>query len=748
MLYAHVILPLRISPLTYGFDPELMEGVVVGATVMVELGARKLYEGIVWSVSDQRPDYKLIKNIIRVTESGACVDGAQMRLWEWMASYYMCTLGEVMRAALPSNLKIGAFSQDEFAKQQTTGPVLKVIGLHPDIASSADLELRLQELKRSKAQHRVLLSITQRLGEGLFCGGYMVADKQDRPTVKKLIDSGLLIEKQVAKSYDQEEQGEFSLPELTDAQQSVFGAINQHFESKDVVLLHGITGSGKTEIYMNLLAQSLEQGQDVLYLLPEIALTAQLIDRLKVVFGERVVAYHSRFGNKQRSDVYRRVVKSRGNLIIGVRSAVFLPFPNLGLVVIDEEHENSFKQMDPAPYYNGRDTAVMLATIHKAKVVMGSATPSIESYVNAQAGKYAYVELTERYAGARLPKIILSDTLRSVKRGERHSHFNKIMLDKIGEALSSGSQVMLFQNRRGFSPYIECPECGWVAHCPHCNVSLTLHRNEGKLKCHYCGYQIAAVSECPACHKAEPKTMGFGTEKIEDELLRLFPEARVARLDADTAKSRTVYNKIVADFQQRKLDVLVGTQMITKGFDFPGVSLVGVLNADNLMNHPDFRASERAFQLMTQVAGRAGRREKQGEVVIQTSQIDSPLLQQVLMGDYGSMVRAETVLRESFNYPPYCKVIDIQLRHSNKKLLWMAASRLEEMMRKVFARRVLGPQAPSVDKVKGLHYLGFMLKVERQASYQRAKMLLSEMIQVLNESSEFRYVDVICNVDP
>ena len=433
---------------------------------------------------------------------------------------------------------------------------------------------------------------------------------------------------------------------------------------------------------------------------------------------------------------------------MGARSALFMPLPRIGLVIVDEEHDAGYKQADPAPRYHARDCALMLARLHGACTLLGSATPSVESWLNASIGKYGLVTLKERYGDACLPRVIVSDTLCASRRGERQAHFNKILLDKIEEALATRSQVMLFQNRRGFSPYVECGECGWVASCPHCNVTLTYHKRENMLRCHYCGYAVEAPRLCPTCGKGEPEARGFGTEKVEEALQRIFPAARIARLDRDTATSERRYRQIIADFERGETDILVGTQMITKGFDFSRVALVGVLNADNLLNYPDFRASERAFQLMMQVAGRAGRRQTSGEVVIQTSQPEHSVIRQVMNGDYEGMARSQLAERRSFFYPPYCRMVAITLRHRDKAVLWRAASRLGELCRPVFGRRLLGPEAPPVDRIREEFLVCYTLKIEREKSFAEARKLLAGLVERLLAEPEGKHLTIVCNVDP
>ena len=493
----------------------------------------------------------------------------------------------------------------------------------------------------------------------------------------------------------------------------------------------------------------LARGGDVLLLVPEIALTAQLIARMERIFGSRVTPYHSKLTNRRRTETYLRLNRSEGGeFVVGVRSSIFLPLKRLQLIVVDEEHDASYKQTEPAPRYNARDCAVVMARLTEGRTLLGSATPSLETWLNAASGKYGRAELTERYGDARPPGILVSDTLRAAKRGERKAHFNKLLLDKIGEALDRGEQVMLFQNRRGFSPYVECSECGWTARCPHCNVTLTYHKNGQKLVCHYCGYTAPVPAKCPSCKVTDVIPMGFGTEKVEEEIARIFPEARIARLDRDSVTSEKAFNAIIADFEARKTDILVGTQMITKGFDFGGVSLVGILNADNLVNNPDFRAAERAFQLMMQVAGRAGRRAEGGEVVVQTSEPGHPVIRQVVAGDFEAMARAQLSEREAFFYPPYARLTSLTLRHRDLAVLRQGVMELAARLRVRFGRRVLGPMTPPVDRIRGEYLVGLLLKIESGASSARARELLAAELKTFSENPAFKAVTVVVNVDP
>ncbi len=536
------------------------------------------------------------------------------------------------------------------------------------------------------------------------------------------------------------------LPKLSQSQMKALDEIQNGLAEKRVALLHGVTSSGKTEIYTHLIEERLSQGEDVLFLVPEISLTTQLVERMRGLFGESVTVYHSKLTPQQRTKLYTDMLSSEsGNFVVGARSALFLPYKKLGLVVVDEEHDSSYKQTEPNPRYNGRDAAVVLATLHDAKVVMGSATPSLESYANALSGKYAYTKLTERYGGVEMPDIVISDTVRNVKRNERKLHFNKELLDGIAERLERNEQVILFQNRRGYSPYMECPSCGWSARCPKCNVTLSAHQQKGRMVCHYCGYNEPIERYCPNCKSGELRPMGFGTERVEEAITELFPDARVLRLDGDTATSSTAYNRIIGAFARHEADILVGTQIVSKGLDFADVTLIGILNGDNLLASPDFRAEERAWQLLMQVAGRAGRRDKRGEVIIQTAEPEHSVY--AMVGDYEGVATKLLAERKQFGYPPFVRIVKVTMRTNNKELLVKSSLQLGEQLRNRFGRRVLGPVAPLIDRVRGEYRVELMLKVEVEASFSRARAILREEIARLREEKSYRNVVVICDVD-
>lgn len=756
-LYADVILPLAIEDaFTYAVPEEFSETVQVGIRVVVPLGARKYYTGIVYRLHREKPDAKRIRNIVSVTDESPVVNATQIRFWEWLAGYYMCGIGEVMKAAIPAALKSAGYTdaiQESYSIRTETH-----LFLNESLTTEEAINAACDSLKRAKGQYNALIRLIDLLRPEdtphrssypkarFINGGHGSAI-----VLKELQKKGFIrtVELEISR-YDTSETNVSPLPDLTGSQQTAIEEIRTHFNADKTTLLHGVTGSGKTEIYIHLIQEALDAGQDALYLLPEIALTTQLIERLQTYFGNRVVVYHSRFNDNMRAECYLNVLKTdrQPMLVLGVRSSLLLPHHNLGLIIVDEEHETSYKQQDPNPRYQARDAAIVLAGMNDGNVLLGSATPSIESYYNGVSGKYGLVSLTERYGGAKLPQVIVADMARAAKRGEKISHFSRLLLNEIERVLAAGEQVILFQNRRGFSPYIECGACSAIPTCPNCNVSLTYHKQDGSLVCHYCGHTIPKLNVCPDCGSEDLQTRGFGTEKIEEELAGIFPEARIARLDLDATRSARNYSRIISAFDAGRIDILVGTQMVTKGFDFDRVTLVGVLNADNLLNYPDFRASERGFQLMMQVAGRAGRRQTEGKVIIQTFQPDHPVLAQVKAGDYDAMFRSQLAERQRFFYPPYCRLIRFTLKHTNKATLNEASNVFHISMRKIFGRRLLGPETPLVDKVRNEHLCTFLLKVEREKSFAEAKSLAQKVIYQLTGHPGWGALTVVADVDP
>lgn len=747
-LYADIVLPLAQPAYTYAV-PEGME-VQVGEAVSVQFGLRKYYTGIVWRLHNERPRVQRVKSLVGKIYDRPLLDEQQREMWEWIASYYLCTLGEVMRCALPSLIKPSADSESQLLEecyQERTERYYALSESYRDETLLNELFDRLE--RRAPRLYETLLEVVaseERKHAGEVARRLLSADATPLQT---LVKKGILT---LTEHTPDLEHGSptFRLPTLTPHQADALAKLKADFAAgRTTALLHGVTGSGKTEIYIHLVAEVLARGGDVLLLVPEIALTAQLIERMERIFGSRLTAYHSRLTNQRRSENYLRLNRSSGGeFVVGVRSSIFLPLNHLQLIIVDEEHDASYKQADPAPRYSARDVAVWMAHQRGCSTLLGSATPALESWLNGLSGKYGMATLTERYGGASLPKIYLSDTRRAAQRGERYGHFNKLLVDKIEQTLARGEQVMLFQNRRGFAPYLECPQCGWTARCPHCNVTLSYHKYRSQLVCHYCGHTETALSRCPSCKVVELQPMGFGTEKIEEQIAELFPEARVARLDRDQLTSERAFQRIINDFAAHRTDILVGTQMITKGFDFDDVTLVGVLNADNLLLNPDFRASERAFQLLQQVAGRAGRRSAEGEVVIQTSDPSHPLLRQVLNDDYAAMAREQLAERQSYFYPPYARLTVLTLKHQDVQLVRRAATELATRLRRIFHSRLLGPIAPVVDRIRGEYLMQLMLKIEASASRLRANELVAREVAELLAEKDFKTVTISINVDP
>ena len=748
MLYAQVVLPLAQPMYTFSVDEAL--GVGIGDAVVVQFGSSRYYTGIVWSISTQRPEYPRIKPILKRLYSTPLVTPEAQRLWEWIAEYYMCTIGEVMRVALPALAKPSATTLTELDERSIEPPTETFVALAEELRTEEALAAYVAKHgrkapRRTETMDRIAaLAIERRSADGFVPRRLVDAETVHIADLKRrgLIE---LREATIEATHDKDD---FLLPTLSEAQQRALDAIDEGHRNNKVALLHGVTGSGKTEIYVHLIARTLAEGRDVLVLVPEIVITSQLVERLERIFEGRTTTYHSRLTPLRRGETFLRLASSAGGeLIVGVRSAIFLPMKRPGLIVVDEEHDANYKQTDPTPRYNARDMAVVMGRIYGAKVVLGSATPSLESLYNATTGKYAYIELTERWGEAVLPEVIISDTIRAVKRNERKTHFNLELLQNIHRSLSAGEQAILFQNRRGYAPYIQCRTCGYSPRCPHCNVTLTRHKATDRMECHYCGYNMPAPKMCPNCEVQDMALMGFGTEKVAEEISRLMPEARIERLDGDTSTSERAFKRIVTRFDSGEADILVGTQILTKGFDFGGVTTVGILNADNLLTMPDFRASERAFQLMMQVAGRAGRRNDRGRVVIQTSQPKHPVIRFVASGDYHAMANSELAERKAFGYPPYSHLIRLLMRHEEYNLLHHAAHALATVMRKKFGARVMGPVSAALEMLRGEHRAEILLKIESGASMQRARTLLREAIATMEGDPQYKTVKISVDVD-
>ena len=818
MLFIDVILPLPLPrSFTYSVPDEWSAQIQKGMRVIVPFGVRKFYSAIVQEIREQNTASYPVKEMVTVLDEHPVVNDLQIRFWHWIASYYMCTVGEVMKAAIPAGLKLESETKvfyneayvqceelnrheeealnivhdkkcltvseiaDKYKHKDLMRTVQSLVDkealwveevianrykprvetcvrLHPAMDSEDKLRTAFDALEKAPKQLEILMNFVRLSGvfsgrahieirkKELMQSGDAQAESLNSLVKKKILD---LYPKEVSRLNSQLSILNSQLSILNSHQQIALEQIHEAFTEKGVVLLHGITSSGKTEIYIHLIDEQIRQGRQVLYLLPEIALTTQIIERLKTVFGNKVGVYHSKFSDAERVEVWNNISKPDGyRVVLGVRSSIFLPFVNLGLVIVDEEHENTYKQFDPAPRYHARDAAIVLAAMHGAKTLLGTATPAIESYYNACEGKYGLVELTERYAGMDLPEIRMLDTALARKQKKMQSHFHPDLLTAIEETLKAGKQAILFQNRRGFAPYVQCRVCEYIPRCEHCDVSLTYHKFSEQLVCHYCGFSTENMHQCPACGGLDITTVGFGTEKIEDELQIFFPHARIARLDLDSSRTRTGYEKIIAAFETGKTDILVGTQMVTKGLDFGNVRLSVVMNADNMLSFPDFRAYERSYQLMTQVSGRAGRTGERGQVVIQAAKPEHPILQYVIANDYAGMYASQLAEREKFRYPPFYRLIRLTLKHKSKEIVHLAAKELAEYLEKIFGRRVLGPEIPIISRVKNYYLENILLKIEKQASPQKAKTVLGEAINTIRKLPDFKSLQVVADVDP
>jgi len=754
-LFADVILPLPLDGMfTYSVPSSLEEQVQRGVRVLVPLGRNKTYVGIVSEKHHRAPEGYQTKDILQVLDVTPILLDSQLRLWHWIADYYMSPIGEVYKAALPSGLK----AEDGFRPKTET-----YITLTPQFRNEQTLHVALNMLHRADKQLAALIDYLALSHwdsvEGSVCRETVVEITRDEllnaghslPTVNALVKRGLLevYEREVGRLNHGGEPHLEKIRPLSDVQQDAFNKIQFSFLGKNVTLLHGVTSSGKTEIYIHLIRQALEKKQQVLYLLPEIALTVQIMQRLQHVFGNRLGIYHSKYSDAERVEIWQKQLSQNPyDVILGARSAVFLPFQNLGLVIVDEEHETSYKQQDPMPRYHARSTAIVLAQMFGAKTLLGTATPSVETYYNAKTGKYGLVELFQRYKGIELPEIQVVDVKDLQHRKMMNGPFSPYLLNKVREALEHGEQAILFQNRRGYAPVIECKQCGWVPHCQHCDVSLTLHRNLNQLTCHYCGYTYQVPTECPACGCHELRTKGYGTEKVEAEVQDIFPEARIARMDLDTTRSRSAYERIISDFASGRTNLLIGTQMISKGLDFDKVSVVGILNADSMLNYPDFRAYEHAFMMMAQVSGRAGRKGKRGLVVLQTKSPDLPIIQQVVRNDYAAHYQSLIAERQQFHYPPYYRLVYVYLKHKQDWVVDTAAAEMASRLRQWFGARLLGPDKPAVAKVKSLSIRKLVLKLELGINMGDVRKYLALAQQQMLQDKRYVSLQIYYDVDP
>ena len=759
MRYVDVLLPLPLEGLfTYAVPEEMEAQVRFGVRLVVPLGRSKTYVAIAVKTHGQQPAFK-VKPVIQVLDDEPVLTESQFSLWQWIADYYMSPLGEVYNAAMPLGLK----QRDGFKPKMET-----YITLTPAYRQEQALHIALNQLTRSPKQQKVFIDyLTMSHWDEAFSvenGERRMESEVSRDelmnyshcassVLKSLFERKMLMtyEKEVGRLNHAGEPHLDQVKKLNEAQQEAYNQILFSFLSKNVTLLHGVTSSGKTEIYIHLIKQALERHEQVLYLLPEIALTVQIRERLQKVFGSRLGIYHSKYSDAERVEIWKKQLSQNPyDVILGARSAVFLPFQKLGLIIIDEEHETSFKQQDPAPRYHARSVAIMMASKIGAgcKVLLGTATPSMESYYNAMKGKYGLVTLTSRYQGIQLPEIQIVDVQDLQKRKMMQGPFSPMLLGSIKKALSAGEQVILFQNRRGFAPMIECRQCGWVPHCTNCDVSLTYHKNIQQLTCHYCGYTYQVPEVCPCCGSTELKGRGYGTEKIEDQVMEIFPEARVARMDLDTTRTRSAYERIISDFSAGRTNLLIGTQMVSKGLDFDKVSVVGILNADSMLNYPDFRAYEHAFMMMAQVSGRAGRKGKQGLVLLQTKSPQLPVIRQVVENDYAGFFNDLLEERRAFRYPPFYHLIYIYMKHRYDQTVNTAAIEMGSMMRQWFGERVLGPDKPSIAKVKQLNIRKIVLKLENGIDMKRVREYLNLAQDRLLKQTCYNSLQVFFDVDP
>ncbi|GGI58367.1 replication restart helicase PriA [Winogradskyella haliclonae] len=812
--FVDVILPIPLQKaFTYHITEAEADFLKPGMRVAVPFGKSKIYTALVYNIHNSPPTAYDAKTIHQILDDKPLVTHTQLEHWQWISRYYMCSLGEVMRAAMPnafilesetiiskvenievkdyelkddefliyeallhqSSLKIqdvvaildkkrvlpiintlvekGVVELQEEIYQKYTPKLVRYVRLHPNHKTEEKLQDLLELLSRAKKQREVVLSLFQM--EAISNQPIKVSElaAQSGATsgiIKALIDKNILEEYHIQTdrvTFDGE--AEAHEKSLNVHQQNALDAINSSFEKKSVVLLHGVTSSGKTEIYIKLIEAQLKQQKQILYLLPEIALTTQLVSRLQDYFGEKVTVFHSRYSGNERVEAWNNILNDseKAQIIIGARSALLLPFKDLGLIIVDEEHEQSYKQFDPAPRYHARDAAIVLANLFHAKTLLGTATPSIESYYNASDGKYGLVELTKRYNNVLMPDIELVDLADKYKRKRMKGHFSDRLIEEMTEALDGGFQIILFQNRRGFSPIVECTTCGHSPQCPNCDVSLTYHQYRDQLRCHYCGYNSAMLKNCQACGNITLDTKGFGTEQIEEEVKVLFPDKRVARMDLDTTRGKYGFERLITRFEQREIDILVGTQMLTKGLDFRYVKLVGILNADNLLNFPDFRAHERSYQLMVQVSGRSGRTDLRGKVLIQTYNPHHNILQQVSTNSYTEMYKEQLDDRHNYKYPPIYRLIKITLKHKDYNRVNLAADWYAKSLNQLFKTNVLGPEFPPVSRIRNQYLKNILIKIPQKQSLSKTKEAISKIHNSFLSIKDFRSVRVVINVD-
>ena len=756
MLYVDVILPLPLEgTFTYSVPDTLAPQVRMGVRVVVPLGRSKTYTAMAVRTHGDKPEFDT-RDIIQVVDDSPVLPERQLRLWQWISTYYMCALGDVFKAALPAGLK----AEDGYRPK-----TVRCVTLPANLRTEHSLHIAMTALTRALKQQQTFckyleLSHWDQIDgetppehiQEVACDELQNAANASDAILRQLTSRRFLevYHREVGRIGGGGEYSPENIQPLSEAQQDAMNKIGVQFMGKNVVLLHGVTSSGKTEIYIHLIKRAIDEGRQVLYLLPEIALTVQMTRRLQRVFGSRLGIYHSRYSDAERVEIWKKQISDEPyDVILGARSAVFLPFSRLGLVIVDEEHETSFKQQDPAPRYHARSAAIMLARMYDgAKVLLGTATPSMESYNNALTGKYGYVSLTTRYKDVALPDIHVVDIKDLYRRKMMRGPFSPDLLDAMRAALKQHKQVILFQNRRGFAPMVECKVCGWVPKCKNCDVSLTYHRSMNVLTCHYCGYTYAVPHQCPNCESTELLGRGYGTEKIEDRVRELFPDARIARMDLDTTRSAGAYQRIIGDFSSGRTDILIGTQMISKGLDFSGVTVVGILNADTMLNYPDFRAYEHAYMMLTQVSGRAGRRGERGLVILQTKSPDLPVIQQVVSGDFKTFASDLMDERRMFHYPPFYHLVYVYLRYRNEPVVESAAIEMASRLRQQFGERVLGPDKPAVARVKTESIRKIVVKLEQGIDLALARRCMSAARTALLQDKRYAAMSVFFDVDP
>ena len=815
--FVDVILPLPIPGMfTYSCASEEVEQLQLGVRVIVPFGAKKYYTAIVCRVHGNEPKGFAVKPIFTILDVSPIILPKQLKFWQWIADYYLSALGDVLKAAIPSGLKLESETlvelnldyegtsdlspreltildlltddpEQSVAKLIKSSGIVNILPLINRLMERGAISLK-EELKRNyqpRVESRIRLSEKYKDVESLEplfdqlstapkqldillkyldLSCILVDDEPKEVSKHRLLEkanasaSSLkgLIQKEILEEYayeigrlDLSETQSGSLHPLSSVQENAYHSITDVFKEKPVCLLHGVTSSGKTEVYIHLIQKYIDEGKQVLYLLPEIALTTQITERLKRVFGNKLGVYHSKFSDAERVEIWKKQLSDNPyQVVLGVRSSIFLPYQNLGLVIVDEEHESTYKQQDPAPRYHARDAVIMLAHYYKAQVLLGTATPAIETWYNCQQGKFGLVSLTERFKDIKLPEVLPVDVYELKRKKIMKGQFSPLLLSLMREALDQKEQVILFQNRRGFAPMVECNTCGWVPKCVNCDVSLTYHKRLNELTCHYCGHTQHLPAACPACEGVDMSFRGFGTEKVEDEIKQLFPDASIARMDLDTTRTRTSYERIIADFEEGRTNVLIGTQMVSKGLDFDHVSVVGILNADTMLNYPDFRAYERAYQLMAQVSGRAGRKNKQGRVVLQTRSMDNPIIPQVIQNRYEEMVETQLEERQLFHYPPFYRLIYVYLKHRDEKNVDFMALTMASELRTVFGSRVLGPDKPPVGRIQALHIRKIVLKIERNLSTSQTKEALLRIKEKMIADKRFKSLIVYYDVDP